>query len=147
MKESIILLAEDDESQALIVKMNLAKAGISNEIIHFWHGGEVLEFLKKEGSGKTHKDSARYILLLDIRMPVVDGKEVLEQIKNDKSLRLLPVIMLTTSDAPEDIEYCYEHGCSAYIAKPVTFDKFKEAIKNLGLFIKVVSVPKLPEEK
>lgn len=143
MENSIILLAEDDEAQALIVKMNLVKAGISNEIMHFWHGGEILDFLRKNGAEKCRHNQACYLLLLDIRMPVVDGKEVLEQIKKDKNLRKLPVIMLTTSDDPEDINYCYEHGCSAYITKPVTYDKFKEAIKSLGLFIRVVSVPKL----
>ncbi|MBN1600347.1 MAG: response regulator [Chitinispirillaceae bacterium] len=142
MENLIILLAEDDEAQAIIVKRNLKNAGISNKIIHFWHGGEILDFLKKEALS-NHPIDTSYLILLDIRMPVINGKEALQQIKEDAYLRKIPVIMLTTSDDPDDISYCYENGCSAYIAKPVTYDKFKVAINNLGLFIKVVSVPKL----
>jgi CheY-like chemotaxis protein len=143
MNDLVILLAEDNEAQAMLVKKNLKSAGITNEIIHFWHGGEVLDYLSGKGTVKKLKVHKPYLLLLDIRMPVVDGKEVLEKIKNDGNYKQLPIIMLTTSDDPEDISSCHKLGCSAYIAKPVTYDKFVEAIRNLGLFLKVVSVPRL----
>ncbi len=143
MKDLIILLAEDNEAQAMLVESNLRKAGITNEIIHFWHGGEVLDFLFKKGTGPKCEAHTPYLLLLDIRMPVMDGKEVLEKIKYDENLQKLPIIMLTTSDDPEDVNVCHKLGCSAYIAKPVTYEKFVEAIRNLGLFLKVVSVPRL----
>jgi CheY-like chemotaxis protein len=143
MEGLVILLAEDNDAQAMLVEKNLRHSGITNEIIHFWHGGEVLDFLCEKGTDPKREAQTAYLLLLDIRMPVMDGKEVLEKIRCDESLKKLPIIMLTTSDDPEDVNVCHKLGCSAYIAKPVTYDKFVEAIRSLGLFLKVVSVPRL----
>jgi CheY-like chemotaxis protein len=143
MKDLVLLLAEDNEAQAVLVEKNLRNSGIMNKIIHFWHGGEVLDFLCGKGTGQQRDANTPYLLLLDIRMPVMDGKEVLDRIKYDERLKKLPVIMLTTSDDPGDVDVCHKLGCSAYIAKPVTYEKFVEAIRNLGLFLKVVSVPRL----
>jgi DNA-binding NarL/FixJ family response regulator len=85
--------------------------------------------------------AAPYLLLLDIRMPKVDGIEVLRQVKEHPHLRRVPVIMLTTTDDPREVERCHLIGCSNYMVKPVDYDKFSEAIKNLGLFISLVQVP------
>jgi CheY-like chemotaxis protein len=140
-KDLIILLTEDNEGQVMLVKMNLRNAGIRNEIIHFWHGGEVLDFLFRRGSGPHRRQDTAYLLLLDIRMPVVDGVETLRIIKQDPELRLLPVIMLTTSADEREIERCHALGCNAYVTKPMDAVRFIEAIQNLGLFIQIVDVP------
>jgi CheY-like chemotaxis protein len=87
-----------------------------------------------------------YLLLLDIKMPKVDGVEVLRQIKSDPELRKIPVIMLTTTDDPREVDRCHTLGCSSYIAKPVDYDKFVMAIRQLGLFLAIVEVPRIDGE-
>jgi CheY-like chemotaxis protein len=142
-KEVAILIAEDDEGHASLIKKNLKRAGISNEIIHFKDGEEILEFLMKSNNGRHREAGTAYLLLLDIRMPKVDGVEVLRQVKQDEELRKIPVIMITTTDDPREVENCHRLGCSNYITKPIDYDKFVESIKQLGLFLMVVEVPKL----
>ena len=141
--EIIILLAEDDEGHALLIKKNLKRAGITNEILHFVDGQEILNFLFRKGNGSHRKSGIGYLLLLDIRMPKVDGVEVLRQIKEDDELRKIPVTMLTTTDDPREVENCHALGCSNYITKPVDYDKFVVIIRQLGLFLTVVQIPKL----
>ena len=142
-KEVIILIAEDDEGHATLIKRNLKRAGIANEFMHFSDGQEALDFLFKHGSGPKRESGKAYILLLDIRMPKVDGVEVLRQLKADEELKKLPVIMITTTDDPREVENCYSLGCSNYIAKPVDYEKFVDVIRQLGLFLLVVEVPTL----
>jgi CheY-like chemotaxis protein len=96
-----------------------------------------------KGPGPHRNLDSSYLLLLDIRMPKVDGVEVLRQLKADDELRKLPVIMLTTTDDPREVQRCHALGCSSYIVKPVDYDRFAEAIKNLGLFISLVEVPRI----
>jgi len=140
-KEVVILLAEDDEGHASLITKNLKRTGICNEIIHFKDGQEVLEFLFLEGNGSHRSNEGSYILLLDIRMPRVDGVEVLRRIKQDPELAKIPVTMITTTDDPREVEECFELGCNNYIAKPVDYTKFVEVIKQLGLFLMIVEVP------
>lgn len=140
-KEVVILIAEDDEGHATLIQKNLARAGITNEMVHFKDGQETLDFLFRRGKERTRQTAVSYLLLLDIRMPKVDGVEVLRQLKQDIELRKLPVIMVTTTDDPVEVDRCHEIGCSNYISKPVDYDKFVEAIRQLGLFLSVVEVP------
>ena len=141
--EVVILIAEDDSGHAALIQKNLRRAGLRNPILVFGDGQAVLEFLFRRGAG-PHRDPGRpYLLLLDIRMPKVDGIEVLRQIKADPELRKLPITMLTTTDDPHEIERCHLLGCSNYVTKPVDYDKFIEAIRQLGLFFTVVQVPPL----
>jgi len=140
-KEVVILVAEDDEGHATLIRRNLARAGITNEIIHFKDGQETLEFLFQQGKERNRQAGIPYLLLLDIRMPKVDGVEVLRQLKQDSELRKMPVIMVTTTDDPVEVERCHEIGCSNYIVKPVDYEKFVEAIRQLGMFLSVVEVP------
>jgi CheY-like chemotaxis protein len=143
-QEVTILLAEDDEGHAILIKKNLKRAGINNQIIRFKDGQEVLNFLFNKNSENIHREkNAAYLLLLDIRMPKVDGIEVLRQLKADKELCKIPVTMLTTTDDPREIEHCHALGCSNYIAKPLEYDKFTEAVQQLGFFMKVVKVPQI----
>ena len=142
-KEVVIIIAEDDAGHASLIMKNLKRAGITNEIIHFKDGQETLDFLLRRGEGLHRSTDTAYLLLLDIRMPKVDGVEVLQQVKQDKDLCKIPVIMITTTDDPREVEHCHSLGCSNYIAKPINYDKFVEAIRQLGLFLMVVEVPKI----
>jgi CheY-like chemotaxis protein len=137
----VILLAEDDEGHALLVKRNLIRAGIANEVAHVTNGQEALDFVHRQGKYADRPLGGALLLVLDINMPCLDGVQVLRQIKSDETTAKLPVIMLTTTDDPREIERCYECGCSVYITKPVEYDQFVEAVKRLGLFLQVVRVP------
>jgi CheY-like chemotaxis protein len=142
----IILVAEDDEGHANLIKKNLKRAGIVNEVLLFIDGQEIIDFLFRKGDGPHRKSGEAYVLLLDIRMPKIDGVQVLEQIKTDPSLKKLPVIMITTTDDPREIGNCHELGCSNYITKPIDYENFVNAIRQLGLFLSVVQVPILNGE-
>jgi len=142
-KEVIILIAEDDEGHAGLIKKNLSRAGIANEIKHFKDGQEIIDFLFRNGSGEHRESGIPYILLLDIRMPKLDGIEVLKQIKSSQELKRMPVVMITTTDDPREVERCHELGCNNYLTKPVEYDSFVNAIRQLGLFLSVVQVPTL----
>jgi len=144
--EVIIVIADDDSGHATLIEKNLKRAGLSNEIVFCRDGRETLDFLFKTGDG-PHRNSGRaHLLLLDIRMPGVDGVEVLRQVKQDSELSKMPVIMLTTTDDPREVEQCHLLGCSNYITKPVEYEKFVEVIRRLGLFLMLVTVPKLNGE-
>jgi len=142
-EEVVILIAEDDEGHAKLIIRNLKRSGIVNEIIHFKDGQEIINFLYKKGKEPHRKSNTPYLLLLDIRMPKIDGVSVLKQVKTDKELCKMPVIMITTTDDPKEIETCYELGCSNYITKPINYEKFVKSIKQLGLFLLIVQIPKI----
>ncbi len=142
-KEVIILIADDDDGHALLIQRNLTRIGLHNPFQRFANGQEILDFLFRRGPGPHREPHAAYLLLLDIRMPKVDGVEVLRQTKADASLRKLPIIMLTTTEDPREVARCHELGCNNYIVKPVDYDKFAETIKAMGMFISLVLVPEL----
>lgn len=139
-KDAVILIAEDDRGHFELVKRNLWLNYVNNEILHFKDGQDILDFLYQIGSGPKREDNESYILLLDIRMPKVDGREVLKQIKEDPQLRKIPVIMLTTTAEAQEINQCYEMGCSFYMVKPVNYNKFMEAVESLGAFLSLDGV-------
>jgi CheY-like chemotaxis protein len=142
-RQVVILVAEDDSGHARLIEKNLTRAGLNNSIVRFDNGQAVLDFLFRRGSGPQRAAEAPYLLLLDIRMPQVDGIEVLRQIKQHEELRKIPVIILTTTDDPREVERCHSIGCASYIVKPVDYNKFAEAIKGLGLYISLVQVPEI----
>ena len=142
-KEVVILIADDDPGHTRLIEKNLQRAGLHNSILRFENGQDILDFLLRRGEGPKRASDTSYLLLLDIRMPKVDGVEVLRQLKADPELRKLPVTMLTTTDDPREVERCHGLGCSSYIVKPVDYEKFAESIKNLGLFISLVEVPQI----
>ncbi|MEO0108094.1 MAG: response regulator [candidate division WOR-3 bacterium] len=141
-KEVIILVAEDDDAHAVLIEKNLRRAGIANELRRFADGQEVLDFLTRT-SGVGREPERSYLLLLDIKMPRKDGFEVLRLVKADPELKKLPIIMLTATDDPREIERCYALGCNSYITKPVCYEKFVEAVRRLGMFMLVMEVPVL----
>ncbi len=146
-KEVTILIAEDDDGHAELISDNLQDAGLNNPIIRFRNGQEALDFFftTPSGGAPCRERGRAYMLLLDIRMPKVDGVEVLRRLKEDPELKNMPVIMLTTTDDPREIRNCYALGCSCYVTKPVDYQKFSEMLNRLGLFLLVVQVPHLSE--
>ena len=139
-KEMIILIAEDDDGHAELIKDGLENSGVCNKIVRFSDGEEIWQFLSGEGTGKKRDTNKSYLLLLDINMPGMDGVEVLRRIKGNDELKEIPVMMLTTTDDPREVEACYKLGCNLYITKPVDFKKFAETLKRLGLFIQIVKI-------
>ncbi|KAB0671222.1 response regulator [Oryzomonas sagensis] len=144
-KEVTILIAEDDDGHAELIQDNLQEAGLRNPIVRFRNGQEALDFFygASDGDAPRCEKGLAYMMLLDIRMPKVDGVEVLRQIKSDPELKNMPVIMLTTTDDPREVRTCYALGCSCYVTKPVDYQKFAEMLNRLGLFLLVVQVPDL----
>ena len=142
-QEVHLVIAEDDEGHAALIKKNLKRAGFKNNILHLKDGQEALDFFFKNGEGPHRIKGKSYLLLLDIRMPKVDGVEVLRQLKEDPDMSKMPVIMVTTTDDPREVRHCHELGCSIYITKPVEYESFIDAIKKLGLFLTVIKVPEL----
>lgn len=139
-KELIILIAEDDDGHAELIIEGLIESGVKNRLVRFQNGEEVWKFLIGTSKDEVLDKTKNYLLLLDINMPVMDGIEVLQLMKADTELKEIPVMMLTTTDDPREVEACYRIGCSVYITKPIEFLKFTEVLKRLGLFIQVVKI-------
>lgn len=139
--EATILIAEDDDGHATLIKKNLRRAGITQEMIHFHDGQEVLDFLYRRHPGMQIEPGRTYVLLCDIRMPKIDGVEVLRQIKSDPGLNAIPVIMITTTDDPKDVDQCQALGCSNYITKPVDYERFVQSVRQLGGYLTDTELP------
>jgi len=137
----LIVLVEDDDGHADLVVRNLKRAGVANGIHRLRDGQEALDFIQRSLAPGGSIVSQPMLFLLDIKMPRVDGLEVLRQLKADPITAVVPVIVLTTTDDPREIQRCYELGCSVYITKPVDYQAFVEAINRLGLFLQVVRIP------
>ena len=138
-----ILIADDDDGHAFLIEDNLRQAGVTAPILRFSDGQEVLDFLFGRTKGPRFESNRPYLLLLDIRMPKVDGVSVLREIKAAPALRKLPVIILTTTEDPREVERCHELGCNVYMHKPVSFDSFSSAISKLGRFLELLQVPRI----
>lgn len=142
-RDPVIILAEDDDGHAGLIYNTLKRAGVKNDILHFEDGEKTLNYLFKRGDDFHREEGVSHILLLDIRMPVVDGKEVMRQVKQDKGLQSMPIIVVSTTDDPGEIENCYALGCLKYIVKPIQYDQFTEVITRLGHYISTEVIPKL----
>jgi CheY-like chemotaxis protein len=134
-----ILLVEDDDAHAELIEANLRRGGLGNPIVRFADGQGALEFLRR----KDNRDYPESLLmLLDLNMPGVDGGQVLAAVKSDPSLRKMPIIVLTSTDDPREIDSAYDRGCNAYVTKPVRYDAFVATIQRLGQFVTLLAVPK-----
>lgn len=138
-----IILVEDDDGHALLVEKNLRRAGLVNGFQRLKDGQEALDYFFS-GAASRPADMQQVVVLLDVNMPKVTGIEVLKALKKDVTTTAIPVIMLTTTDDPREIERCYEYGCNVYITKPVEYDDFIEAVRRLGFFLQVVKLPMNP---
>ena len=140
-QQTTILLVEDDPGHALLIEKNLRRAGVVNEIVVLRDGGAAVEYLLPQAHGKEVPHARPYCVLLDLNMPVLDGYQVLKRIKGDERTRHIPVVVLTTTDNPQEVARCYGLGCNVYIAKPVEYDRFTDAVQKLGMFLSIVKVP------
>ncbi|HEY7845309.1 MAG TPA: response regulator [Bradyrhizobium sp.] len=136
-----IVMIEDDEGHARLIERNIRRSGVNNEIIPFTNGTDAMKHLfGSDGTGLTHKGHA-LLILLDLNLPDMTGIDILRQIKDNKYLKTVPVVVLTTTDDSHEIRRCYELGCNVYITKPVNYESFANAIRQLGLFFSVIQVP------
>ena len=134
-----IVMIEDDEGHALLIRRNLERAGISNIITHCADGQAALDYFFAEDGWVHHTEPT--LVLLDLNLPKIDGYDVLKRLKTDERTQALPIIILTTTDNPREINRCYELGCNVYITKPVEYEQFSDSIRKLGLMLAVVKVP------
>jgi CheY-like chemotaxis protein len=136
-----IIMIEDDEGHARLIERNIRRSGVNNEIVPFTNGTDAITYLfGTDGSGLAQKGRA-LLIVLDLNLPDMTGIEILRQLKENKYLKSTPVVVLTTTDDVQEIKRCYELGCSVYITKPVNYESFANAIRQLGLFFSVIQVP------
>jgi CheY-like chemotaxis protein len=136
-----IIMIEDDEGHARLIERNIRRSGVNNEIVPFTSGTAAVSYLfGEDGSGLKHKGQA-LLILLDLNLPDMGGTEILQRVKENKYLKSTPVVVLTTTDDSQEIKRCYELGCNVYITKPVNYESFANAIRQLGLFFSVIQVP------
>jgi CheY-like chemotaxis protein len=136
-----ILLVEDDPNDVELTLMALAEYHLANEVLTVSDGAEALDFLFRRGKHTGRADADPGVVLLDVKMPKVSGIEVLRQIKADSELKVIPVVMLTSSREETDLVDSYNLGANAYVVKPVDFHAFAEAVKRLGVFWALVNEP------
>jgi DNA-binding response OmpR family regulator len=140
-KPVTIIMIEDDEGHARLIERNIRRSGVNNEILSFTTGTDATRYLfGSDGSGLDHKGEA-LLILLDLNLPDMAGVEILQRVKENKHLKCTPVVVLTTTDDSQEIKRCYELGCNVYVTKPVNYENFANAIRQLGLFFSVIQVP------
>ncbi|HEY0034008.1 MAG TPA: response regulator [Devosia sp.] len=140
-KPVTIIMIEDDEGHARLIEKNIRRAGVGNEIIPFTNGTDALQFLMgPDGSGENNK-GRQLLVLLDLNLPDMTGVDILEKVKGNEHTKRSPVVVLTTTDDQREIQRCYDLGANVYITKPVDYEGFANAIRQLGLFFSVMQVP------
>jgi len=140
-QEVTILLVEDDPGHARLIQKNLRRSNINNEIVALTDGQQAVDYLFAQGPYADHKRPSPLLVLLDLNMPVLDGYQVLERMKANEQTKRIPVVILTTTDDAREVERCYNLGCNVYITKPVDYEQFAEAIRKIGVFLSVVTIP------
>jgi CheY-like chemotaxis protein len=136
-----ILLVEDDDGHARLLERNLRRGGVVNHLARVADGREAVDYVSRKG---RYQDAARYpfpgVVLLDVRMPRLDGFEVLAYLKRDPELMKIPVIMLTSTDNQNEIDRAYEMGANGYVVKPVSVESFVDRVVKLGMFIEIMEL-------
>lgn len=145
MRERRILLAEDDENDIELTLAALDAHKLANIVDVVHDGAEALDYLYRRGAHAGRVSPSPVLVLLDLKMPKIDGLDVLRQIKSDSLLRTMPVVVLTSSREAPDVSSCYELGANAYVTKPVKFEDFVKAVSQLGLFWMLINEPPLSE--
>ena len=136
-----IVMVEDDEGHARLIEKNIRRAGVSNEIIPFANGTDAINYLfGTDGTGVGNRGRAM-LIMLDLNLPDMSGVDILKRVKENEHLKRTPVVVLTTTDDEREIKRCYDLGANVYITKPVNYDSFANAIRQLGLFFSVIQVP------
>jgi DNA-binding response OmpR family regulator len=132
-----IVMIEDDLGHARLIEKNIRRANISNEISHFADGASAMDYLFSEEA----RLNGPILILLDLNLPDMSGTDILVRVKNDDRLKRAPVVILTTTDDRQEVQRCYDLGCNVYITKPVDYESFAGAIRQLGLFLSVIQAP------
>jgi CheY-like chemotaxis protein len=135
MNTITIVLVEDDDGHARLVEINLRRAGVTNPVIRCADGASAVECLFGGGCASP------LLILLDLNLPDMSGIDILQRLKADPKLRRAPVMVLTTSDDKAEVQRCYDLGCNIFITKPVDYEHFANAVRQLGLFFLVVQIP------
>jgi CheY-like chemotaxis protein len=136
-----IIMIEDDEGHARLIERNIRRAGINNEIVPFASGGPALTYLFEQRTHATASGEAAFLVLLDLNLPDMSGVDILRLVMENERTGRIPVVVLTTTDDKAEIQRCYDLGCNVYITKPVNYENFANAIRQLGLFFLVMQVP------
>jgi CheY-like chemotaxis protein len=136
-----ILLAEDDPRDIELTLAALAENKLANDVVVVRDGEEALDYLYRRGRFASRPEGQPVVVLLDLKMPKVDGIEVIRQLKSDEQMRTLPLVVLTSSRESRDLEECYRLGVNAFVVKPVHFGAFVEAVKEVGAFWAIVNEP------
>lgn len=136
-----ILLAEDDPKDVELTISALSEYNLVNDILVVRDGVEALDYLLRRGAFALEPEGNPIVILLDLKMPKLDGIQVLREIKSQPPLQMIPVVVLTSSNEPQDLETCYRLGANAYVVKPVKFTNFVEAVKGVGVFWALFNEP------
>ena len=139
-----IVMIEDDAGHARLIEKNIRRAGISNPVHHFLDGTSGLDFLINDVNGPAKNGPS--LVLLDLNLPDMSGIDILARIKRNDDLKRTPVVVLTTTDDKVEIQRCYDLGCNVYITKPVNYENFADAVRQLGLFLSVIQIPDLGDD-
>ncbi|TPN86550.1 response regulator [Mesorhizobium sp. CU2] len=140
-KPVTIVMIEDDEGHARLIEKNIRRAGVSNQIEAFANGSSALSYLLgPDGSGEV-SIGRHMLVLLDLNLPDMTGIDILQRLKANAHLKRIPVVVLTTTDDSREIQRCYDLGANVYITKPVNYEGFANAIRQLGLLFTVIQVP------
>jgi CheY-like chemotaxis protein len=137
----LIVMIEDDEGHATLIDRNIRRAGVNNQIVHFTNGTAALDFLLGPDGSGVHNAGNSMLILLDLNLPDMTGVDILAKIKANPHIKRSPVVVLTTTDDQREIQRCYDLGANVYITKPVDYEGFANAIRQLGLFFSVMQVP------
>ena len=136
-----IVMIEDDEGHGRLIEKNIRRAGVHNEIVPFVNGGDALRYLLGDDNSGEVSAGRQLLILLDLNLPDMTGIDILEKLKNNQHTKRSPVVVLTTTDDAREIQRCYDLGANVYITKPVNYEDFANAIRQLGLFFAVMQVP------
>ncbi|MBF0147290.1 MAG: response regulator [Magnetococcales bacterium] len=136
-----ILMVEDDDAHAALIERNLRRGGIINKVVRLDNGRQALDFLFNRGRYANHQRPAHLLMLLDLNMPEVDGYQVIREMKKDELCHVIPVVILTTTNDPQEVQLCYELGCNNFVAKPVEPISFAKTIQSMGMMINIMSYP------
>ncbi|NJN28114.1 MAG: response regulator [Cyclobacteriaceae bacterium] len=131
-----IILVEDNPDEAKLTIRALKKRNLANNLLHLWDGEEIIQYLQKEQHNNLPK-----LILLDLKMPKIDGLVVIQHLKSDAKFKSIPIVVLTSSKENKDIKKAYELGANAYIVKPVDFENFSQAVSELGIFWLIINQP------